>query len=269
MKNQTTLKLCEGAAMIALAFGLSFIAIIKMPFGGSVTACSMLPIALFAYRRGWRWGLGCGFVFSVLQLLQGMSSLQYATSAGALIAILLLDYIVPFSVLGLAGIFRGKIKGQAAALVCGTTMVCLIRYICHVISGCTVWAGVSVPTGDGLVYSLVYNAAYMVPEAFITIVAAWYVARLVNFESERLSANKPEALGYGTMACRSVGLLFLLVGIVFDALYMFQSAQTEEGFDITQIQNMNFSLFGAVLISGVVICGILFTVAHFTKTKKN
>ena len=43
-KTKTSVKLVECAILIAMAFVLSFIKIIDMPFGGSVTAASMAPI---------------------------------------------------------------------------------------------------------------------------------------------------------------------------------------------------------------------------------
>lgn len=57
----------------------------------------------------------------------------------------LLDYVGAFTVLGLVGIFK-KNKNQTPVLVIGAAVVCVLRYICHVITGCTVWAGVSIPT---------------------------------------------------------------------------------------------------------------------------
>ena len=46
--------------------------IVDMPFGGSVTACSMLPILIIAYRYGTKWGLFTAFaaVMLHLQILQ-------------------------------------------------------------------------------------------------------------------------------------------------------------------------------------------------------
>ena len=155
-KTKTSVKLVECAILIAMAFVLSFIKIIDMPFGGSVTAASMAPIIVAGYRHGLKWGIVTGFAYSLLQLLMGLSNLSYATSAMAGIAIVMLDYIGAFTVLGLLGIFKRN-RHQTGVLVIGTVVVCVIRLICHVIVGCTVWAGVSIPTVGGAIYSLVYN----------------------------------------------------------------------------------------------------------------
>ena len=59
MKNKSALRLTEGAVMIALATVLSMIKLAEFPYGGSITAASLFPIALIAYRHGTAFGLSC------------------------------------------------------------------------------------------------------------------------------------------------------------------------------------------------------------------
>ena len=132
-QRRTTLMLTERAVMIALAFILSFLKVVDMPYGGSVTAFSMLPIIIIAYRYSTGWGLAAGFAFSLLQMLMGLSSLSYATSAAAAVAIILLDYIVAFTVMGLGGVFRRVINDQGSAMELGALLACVLRYICQVV----------------------------------------------------------------------------------------------------------------------------------------
>ena len=61
-----TRKLVEAALLVALATVLSVLKIAELPYGGSITLASMLPILLLSYRHGVRWGLGGGLVFGVL-----------------------------------------------------------------------------------------------------------------------------------------------------------------------------------------------------------
>ena len=70
--SQKTKLLVEGAAMVALATVLSFIRIIKMPWGGSVTLLSMLPIVIFSIKNGVKNGLIVSFAFSLVQFAQGV-----------------------------------------------------------------------------------------------------------------------------------------------------------------------------------------------------
>lgn len=119
MNQSKIVRLSESGIMLAFAVVLSILKLVDLPYGGSITICSMLPIALIAYRYGTRWGLLTAFAFSLIQMLDGMKNLQYATSFGALMAIMLLDYIVAFMVLGLCGIFRNKIRSQSGAVTAG------------------------------------------------------------------------------------------------------------------------------------------------------
>ena len=75
-----SLRLTETAVMLALGFILSMLKIIDMPFGGSVTAFSMLPIILIASRHKTAWGLLAGFAASILQMLSGMNNKRLISS---------------------------------------------------------------------------------------------------------------------------------------------------------------------------------------------
>ena len=72
MKNTKTTVLVEAAIMVALATVLSYIRIIKLPWGGSITLLSMLPIVVYSIRRGPALGLAASFVFSLVQFGQGV-----------------------------------------------------------------------------------------------------------------------------------------------------------------------------------------------------
>lgn len=204
MKNKTVRALVESAVMVALATVLSRIEIVDLPYGGSVTIASMLPIAIIAYRHGLGWGLGAGLVHGVIQQLFGLNNLQWVSGWQSVLAVILLDYIVAFAVVGLAGVFRKAVKNQATALTLGCVLVCVLRYICHVISGATVWAGLSIPTQAALGYSFIYNATYMLPETIILVVAALYVGSTVDFRAEtptRCAEKRKLETPFGLLPC--------------------------------------------------------------------
>ena len=94
--------------MVALAAVLSEVRITWMPFGGSLTLFSMIPIIIIALRHGPVWGLGTAFVYSATQFLFDASKLSGWGIAGAKAFILctLFDYIVAFTALGMAGFFK-------------------------------------------------------------------------------------------------------------------------------------------------------------------
>lgn len=267
MKKTNIMWLCESAVMIAASTVLSFFAIIKMPFGGSVTAFSMVPVILIAYRYGTLRGLATGLVHGILQLIIGASTLSYATSLGAAIAIVLLDYLFAFSALGLGGVFRKTVKSQYAALVCGAALCCAVRYLMHVISGCTVWAGVSIPSSDGLLYSLSYNAAYMIPETVVTIAGVFYLGRTIDFRPEKLGRINSEETN-AEAVFSAVSLLVIIATVLFDALKLFAATQTEEGFDITAISGAPFTLIGIITAVGLVLGVVLYIIGKKMKSVK-
>ena len=226
MQKKTVVRLTESALMLAAATILSLIAVIQMPFGGSVTAFSMLPVLLIAYRYGVLWGCFVGVAHGLIQLLLGVGNLQYATTVWALIAIVLLDYLIAFGVLACGGLFR-RWTNQAVGLTLGALVGCVLRYLCHVVTGCTVWAGLSIPDSAALVYSLAYNAAYMLPETLITMVGAYYLARVLDFHRDTLTRVAAQRRG-GLLEIG--GSLALVSAIVCDALLVFCAIQTEDGF---------------------------------------
>ena len=262
-RTKTSTTIVECAILIAMAFALSFIKIIDMPYGGSVTAASMVPIIVAGYRHGLKWGLLTGFTYSILQLLIGLANVSYATSWVAAVAIILLDYVGAFTVLGLVGIFK-KNKNQTPVLVIGAAVVCVLRYICHVITGCTVWAGVSIPTADGMAYSLVYNAAYMIPETVVTVYVIALISNAVDLRVEKPVTKKKSE---NVMAILNGALVFG-IAVLIDFLYLFQQIQTEEGFDITLIVNSNWGLVAIITVVGVVVGAIVYFGTKIVSRKK-
>jgi thiamine transporter len=156
----STKMLTEAGIMIAAAQILSYVKIFEAPYGGSVTAGSMIPIIVFSLRWGVRYGLLAGTAYGILQFLLGGTIYSYH------IVSILFDYVVAFGLLGLAGLFRNSIKG----VFLGTLLGISGRFICHVISGVVVWASYAPESMDPLFYSIVYNGSYLLPEFIITLV---------------------------------------------------------------------------------------------------
>ena len=131
-------RLTASGIMIALATVLSLVTIVKMPLGGSLTPVSMLPICMIAIIYGTGWGLGTAFAYALVQLIIDFSSaLTWGLSVPALVACFVFDYILAFTVLGFAGLFRKK---GTAGILGGVALALLLRYVCHIISGGTVFA---------------------------------------------------------------------------------------------------------------------------------
>ncbi len=155
--NKKLLVMVETAVMTALAVVLSLFAVFKMPQGGSVSL-TMVPIFLIAFRRGPIAGISCGLLSGLI--MQFMGEFYHPLS-------FLLDYFVAYGVLGVAGFFR---RYGYVGIVSGTVLGTLLRYICSLLSGAVLFADYAPEGQNPWIYSLGYNATYMVPELIICIV---------------------------------------------------------------------------------------------------
>ena len=126
-------KLTLSAVFVALATVLSLIEVIRMPLGGSVTLLSMLPIVMISIMFGLKWGFGTAFVYALGQLALGLPEvLTWGLTPAMLIGTVLFDYIIAFTVLGIAGIFAKK---GYAGICGGVALAIFLRFVSHFISG--------------------------------------------------------------------------------------------------------------------------------------
>lgn len=196
------------AIMIAFAIAISAICaavpFINLPFGGGFTIASMLPIIIVAYMYGTKWGLLTAFVYSIMQMLLGFNTVSAFFLPGdsqmvwwRAVIVVLIDYVIAYTVLGLGGAFRKRFE-KKKAIVLGSVFAISLRYIAHIVSGAIffgAWAewfftqdgfpawGQSILntfSGDALsvVYSIIYNGTYMIPEIIITAIVACFVIRV-------------------------------------------------------------------------------------------
>ncbi len=184
----TTRKLTETAIMLALAVLLSYVTVFQAPMGGSITAFSQVPIVLIGYRYGFKWGAGTGVIYGVLEmLLQGLGNFAYVKGFAAYLILILADYVVAFMVLGIGGaIFRKVIKNQTLALALGGAVASLLRFVCHFISGVTIWGEYADGWKSVWAYSFGYNGFYMLFEGILTVVGVVVLSLVLDFNSPNL-----------------------------------------------------------------------------------
>ena len=174
--HETVRYIAESAVMLALSIALSYIRLFPMPLGGSITPASMLPVLLIALRYGPRRGLPVAFLFSGFQLLQAVIDgdiFPYCETGLTVALCVFFDYLLPFTVLGLAGLaFQLMKKRTRAAAYIGTAAVILLRYAFHFVAGVAIW-GQWAPEGMGaFLYSFLYQGALFLPEVIITHVVS-------------------------------------------------------------------------------------------------
>jgi len=178
MRKEKLRSLTESAILVAFASILSFMKIWEAPLGGAVTVFSMTPIIVLSYRRGVKWGLLGAFCYSFIQLILGLSNLSYIPSLSGVILGAVFDYVVPFTVLGLAGAADIlPFKSTKIKIASGAMAVCILRFLSHFIIGSFIWYDITkaldwneyVHTVGPIVYSFVYNITYLLPETVICV----------------------------------------------------------------------------------------------------
>ncbi len=170
----STKELTLGAIMLALSIVLSFIKVYQLPAGGSITLLSMLPICIFSIKYGVKKGLIVSFLYALFQFFQGVSEgfLGWGLTGAMLVVSTFLDYILPFTFIGLAGMFRKK---KVTGWILGTTIAIFLRFLSHYFSGVFIWKSVgnifNMKLDSPWLYSLAYNGSFMLPEMIFTILA--------------------------------------------------------------------------------------------------
>lgn len=158
-KKMKVKQLVFSAMAVALAVVTStFMKFAHLPYGGSITFFSMLFISLIGYLYGTKAGITAGIAYGFINLIINPVIMHPVQ--------LLLDYPIAFGCLGLAGVF----SKSKFSLMKGYILSVTGRYICHVITGVIFFYMYAPKNMNTLVYSLGYNASYIVPEAVLTIV---------------------------------------------------------------------------------------------------
>lgn len=175
------------------------------PWGGSISP-SMLPIFIIAYRRGAKTGLLSGFIFAVLQMIiagqfssGAIAAIPDSTFLGPkwinLIMVYILDYLVPFTLLGLAGLYKNALNDKKQFVI-GMVVTSFVRYLSHSLSGVMIWSSYTAWFNDEFntnvspfVYSfVVYNLPYMLASLAFCIVVG-----LILFKRNLLTINLKKA----------------------------------------------------------------------------
>jgi len=160
--------LCESALMIALAAVLGMFKISLWAQGGSIDFC-MAPLFILAYRRGAKVAIPACLAYGLLDCL-------ISGGIGWGLPSILLDYVLAYGVVGVAGFFRKMPFGLAIGTVVGS----LARFVVHFISGVTIYKiavgetmeifGMTFGSELAALYSLVYNGSYMLGDCILALI---------------------------------------------------------------------------------------------------
>ncbi len=179
-EHQKLLTVVEGGVCIALSIALSYL---KIPiglafggFGGSIDLV-MIPLIIYAVRRGLGWGLGAGLVFGTLKYILG----HHADISWVSIVF---DYSVAYAFVGFSGLLRRQHEEKKLWSVPLAALVgCFCRFVVHYISGVTVYAQwmpeefMGVTKLTPALYSLLYNGTYMLPNTILAVVLCFLLQK--------------------------------------------------------------------------------------------
>ena len=154
------------AVLVAMSVALSYAKIPIGLFGGSIDFV-MVPLLIICYMQGAAYGIVSGAVFGLIKCIIG-------GGIGWALPSVLLDYVLAYAAVGVAGFFRKKY----ALIELSTLLGCVARFVIHFISGITIYAiatatpidGTSIITSNAWLYSLIYNGLYMLPNTVIAVI---------------------------------------------------------------------------------------------------
>lgn len=158
-KKDELIVVTEGALIIALALALSFV-----PHTTGVSAIEfmygLIPMSVYALRRGLRAGLMASFVWGMADLI------LFGFSKGGFLNLFqgILEYPIAFGVVGLIGLGSkpvkeaiGRGKNAMGLILLYSSIGFFAKYFFHFLAGGVYWGMYAPKTMNPWVYSLVIN----------------------------------------------------------------------------------------------------------------
>lgn len=182
MQQLSTQERTQRVVYLALAIILDQLVLFRLPQGGSISL-GMLPLIIFARQQGLTQGFFISGLTGLIQLFLGgyfLNPLQF-----------LLDYPLAYGMVGLAGLF--PLKNQSSklplSLLASVSLACLGRLLAHTLAGIVFYSDYAPKGSPVWLYSLSYNASFLVPSAL----ACYLVLLLFAKRSPALlqAKNKP------------------------------------------------------------------------------
>ena len=137
--------------------------------GGSI-GFAMVAVLIIAYRRGWLPAICTGLIMGMLDLITKSYMITFWQ--------VLLDYILPYALVGCAGFFKPMFDKEQRSgikilyLILGTVLGGTLKFLSHFIVGMLVWApmGYDWAIESEALYSFAYNIAFTGPSIILSAV---------------------------------------------------------------------------------------------------
>ena len=161
-RNKSVSIMIEGALCIALCIVLEKINIFSMQQGGSVDF-ELIPLLLFSYRRGFKWGIQAGALAGLLKIFLGGYFYH--------IVQVILDYPLAYACVGIAAFHPRIVSIFLAALG---------QITCSVISGVVFFSQYAPEGQSPLVYSIMYNAPVLGAKYILSGIVAMFMWKVLE-----------------------------------------------------------------------------------------
>lgn len=140
---------------LALSTVLQFFKLFELPYGGSATLGSMLPIIVISLLYGPTIGVLTGFLYGLINFVIGPAYILHPIQV-------LFDYSLPFMAVGLAGIFKDN-------RILATIFAFSFRFVFHFISGVVFFGDYAKDGMSPILYSFLYNGGYLLADCLICV----------------------------------------------------------------------------------------------------
>jgi thiamine transporter len=169
--------LAEIIVFATLSAALYTIRPFSLPYGGSITLGSMVPVMWLSLRRGVRVGFFAGVIFGLAALIIDVILLPYSPITNPIQVVL--EYPIAFGVLGLAGMFHSR---STTLAIIGVALSIFVKFLCHFIAGIVFWA-YTVPEGwNPVAWSAVYNGSFLLVEFIICAILMYILVKKKTLE---------------------------------------------------------------------------------------
>ncbi|MGB0202785.1 MAG: energy-coupled thiamine transporter ThiT [Acholeplasmataceae bacterium] len=209
MKKVSARSLVLTAGLISIAVVIDVIGSaipilnLSMPFGGKFFGISIIPLVFVGILFGYKHGLIAGFIYAMYNFsadyIVYLDALRVTLESWTgetwgfdkILLLILLDYVIPFSVIGLSGVFYEKYK-TFKNVILGFGLVITLRLLSATLSGVILWSSsiayavsevesgnadpniatniFEIFNGNVFGYSLGYNAIYLITTFLISVV---------------------------------------------------------------------------------------------------
>lgn len=162
-RNSSTIRIiAEVSTGVALSTVLSMIKIYNLPQGGSITAGSMVPLLWISLRRGAKIGFFASSLFGLIQFILEPFFVHPIQ--------LLLDYLIAFGLIGIAGFFK-------RLPIVGVSLALFGRFSAHFLSGVWFYSEYAPLGMSPFVYSALYNGGYIVGEFIVSVILIYIIVK--------------------------------------------------------------------------------------------